>query len=98
LYLGRLLPEFFPKIFGKHEDESLDKIASENLFKELTKTINAELSKDGEKKPMSEDEVAHGFIKIANETMTRPIRSLTEAKGHDVCITLILYVRLSNSW
>lgn len=32
---------------------------------------------------MSEDEVAYGFIKIANETMTRPIRSLTEAKGHD---------------
>ncbi len=35
---------------------------------------------------MSEDEVAYGFIKIANETMTRPIRSLTESKGHDVCI------------
>jgi 5-oxoprolinase (ATP-hydrolysing) len=32
---------------------------------------------------MSPDEVAYGFIKIANETMTRPIRSLTEAKGHD---------------
>jgi 5-oxoprolinase (ATP-hydrolysing) len=27
--------------------------------------------------------VAYGFIKIANETMTRPIRSLTEARGHD---------------
>jgi 5-oxoprolinase (ATP-hydrolysing) len=32
---------------------------------------------------MSLDEVAYGFIKIANETMTRPIRSLTEARGHD---------------
>jgi 5-oxoprolinase (ATP-hydrolysing) len=32
---------------------------------------------------MTADEVAYGFIKIANETMTRPIRSLTEAKGHD---------------
>ena len=32
---------------------------------------------------MSIDEVADGFLAVANETMTRPIRSLTEAKGHD---------------
>ena len=78
LYLGRLLPDFFPKIFGKNEDEGLDKDASEKLFGELTKKINKETEKS-----MSADEVAYGFIKIANETMTRPIRSLTEAKGHD---------------
>lgn len=30
---------------------------------------------------MSLDEVAYGFIKVANETMARPIRSLTEARG-----------------
>ena len=78
LFLGRLLPEFFPKIFGKHEDEGLDLEASKTLFKELTQDINSSTGKD-----MSADEVAYGFIKIANETMTRPIRSLTEAKGHD---------------
>lgn len=77
------MPDFFPKIFGKYEDEGLDEKASEKLFQELTETINKELSKDGKKKSMSADEVAYGFIKIANETMTRPIRSLTEAKGHD---------------
>lgn len=80
LFLGRLLPDFFPKIFGKNEDEGLDTAASEKLFKELTQQINKEL---GREKSMSEDEVAYGFIKIANETMTRPIRSLTEARGHD---------------
>jgi 5-oxoprolinase (ATP-hydrolysing) len=78
LYLGRLLPDFFPKIFGKNEDEGLDKAASEKLLGELTERINKETGKE-----MSVDEVAYGFIKIANETMTRPIRSLTEAKGHD---------------
>lgn len=83
LFLGRLLPDFFPKIFGKNEDEGLDQEASKKLFEELTKTINNELAQDGGKKPMTADEVAYGFIKIANETMTRPIRSLTEAKGHD---------------
>jgi 5-oxoprolinase (ATP-hydrolysing) len=78
LLLGRLLPDFFPKIFGKNEDEGLDRDASEKLFKELTEQINKETGKS-----LSADEVAYGFIKIANETMTRPIRSLTEAKGHD---------------
>lgn len=34
-------------------------------------------------KNLSADEVAYGFLTVANETMTRPIRSITEAKGHD---------------
>ena len=83
LYLGRLLPDFFPKIFGKNENEGLDRVASEKLFAELTDSINKEIAKERDEKKMSADEVAYGFIKIANETMTRPIRSLTEAKGHD---------------
>jgi 5-oxoprolinase (ATP-hydrolysing) len=78
LFLGRLLPEFFPKIFGKNENEGLDVQASEKLLQDLTEQINKENSKN-----MSADEVAYGFLTVANETMTRPIRSLTEAKGHD---------------
>ncbi|KAK9447465.1 Hydantoinase B/oxoprolinase-domain-containing protein [Limtongia smithiae] len=80
LLLGRLVPEFFPKIFGPHENDGLDIEASERLFMELTATINAELGPGHE---MSVDQVAHGFIKVADETMIRPIRALTEAKGYD---------------
>lgn len=83
LFLGRLLPDFFPKIFGKTEDQGLDETASEKLFKQLTEDINKEIASNDKEKEMNPDEVAYGFIKIANETMTRPIRSLTEAKGHD---------------
>jgi 5-oxoprolinase (ATP-hydrolysing) len=78
LFLGRLLPDFFPKIFGKNEDEGLDVQASEKLLQELAQQINKENDSN-----MSADEVAYGFLTVANETMTRPIRSLTEAKGHD---------------
>ncbi|KAK6950857.1 hypothetical protein Daesc_007385 [Daldinia eschscholtzii] len=78
LFLGRLLPEFFPKIFGKNEDEGLDFEASKKVIQELTDQINKETGKN-----MSLDEVAYGFLTIANEAMTRPIRSITEAKGHD---------------
>ncbi|KAL8938856.1 MAG: hypothetical protein Q9216_003672 [Gyalolechia sp. 2 TL-2023] len=83
LFLGRLLPEFFPKIFGEKEDQGPDIEASEQLFHELTDQINKEVANESHDKKMTVDEVAYGFIKIANETMTRPIRSLTEAKGHD---------------
>ena len=83
LFLGRLLPDFFPKIFGKTEDQALDSSASEKLFTQLAEQINKEVAKGNDEKKMNADEVAYGFIKIANETMTRPIRSLTEAKGHD---------------
>lgn len=83
LFLGRLLPDFFPKIFGKNEDEGLDADASEKLFKELAEQINKEVAGGNKEKEMSLDDIANGFIKIANETMTRPIRSLTEARGHD---------------
>lgn len=78
LFLGRLLPGFFPKIFGKNEDEALDTEASRKVLQELTDQINQETGKN-----MSIDEVAYGFLTVANETMTRPIRSITEAKGHD---------------
>ena len=33
--------------------------------------------------PLSVEEVAIGFIKVANEAMCRPIRALTQAKGYD---------------
>ncbi|KAH9900168.1 Hydantoinase B/oxoprolinase-domain-containing protein [Xylariomycetidae sp. FL2044] len=78
LFLGRLLPKFFPKIFGKKEDEGLDYEASKKVIEELTEQVNKETGKN-----MSLDEVAYGFLTIANEAMTRPIRSITEAKGHD---------------
>ena len=78
LFLGRLLPGFFPKIFGAHEDEGLDAAASEAALRQLAEQVNRETGKH-----MGVDEVAYGFLTVANEAMTRPIRSITEAKGHD---------------
>lgn len=78
LFLGRLLPEFFPKIFGPNEDEGLDPEASKKVLQELADQVNKETGKN-----LTVDEVAYGFLTVANETMTRPIRSITEAKGHD---------------
>lgn len=47
---------------------------------EFRATQDEETSK---RSSLSVAEVAMGFIKVANETMCRPIRALTQAKGYD---------------
>jgi len=84
LFLGRLVPETFPHIFGPKENEPLDPDASAQKFSLLTKEIREFMrGQDPAASEISADEVAYGFIKVANEAMCRPIRALTLAKGHD---------------
>ncbi|CAK9794957.1 OPLAH [Anthophora quadrimaculata] len=83
LALGRLLPEYFPKIFGPNENEPLDKSRTMEAFETLTNQINEFLEKTSQGGKMTVEEVAMGFIRVANETMCRPIRALTQAKGYD---------------
>lgn len=87
LVLGRILPEFFPKIFGKTEDLPLDFEGSSTAFKKLTEEVNEFLSHqsggDVKREHLTVEQVAMGFITVANEAMCRPIRALTEARGHD---------------
>jgi 5-oxoprolinase (ATP-hydrolysing) len=40
LILGRLIPDYFPKIFGPSEDQPLDVEASRQKFEVLAKEIN----------------------------------------------------------
>ncbi|KKY20779.1 putative 5-oxoprolinase (atp-hydrolysing) [Phaeomoniella chlamydospora] len=77
LFLGRLVPESFPRIFGPTENEPLDEDIVREKFLELTAKINAETGGS-----LSAEEIACGFLDVANEAMCRPIRALTEAKGH----------------
>lgn len=81
LLLGRLQPEYFPKIFGKSEDQPLDAKATKSKFEELAKEVNEELKDRG---TMSLDEIAYGYLKVANTLMAKPIRAITEARGYDV--------------
>ncbi|XP_058035036.1 5-oxoprolinase isoform X5 [Ahaetulla prasina] len=80
LCLGRLLPSHFPHIFGPDEKQPLSHKASLQAFQALTDEVKA----SGEARPdLSVEEVAMGFILVANEAMCRPIRALTQARGHD---------------
>lgn len=88
LCLGRLLPEYFPHIFGPSENMPLDYQATIVAFEKLTAEVNEFLKTQhsdhhGTFTPMTKEEVGLGFIRVANETMCRPIRALTQAKGYD---------------
>ncbi|XP_069771231.1 5-oxoprolinase isoform X2 [Narcine bancroftii] len=91
LCLGRLLPDYFPRIFGATEDQPLWREGTLQGFQKVAKQVNTFLSsqsqhiagKSSNRSQMTLEEVALGFIRVANESMCRPIRALTQAKGHD---------------
>lgn len=83
LVLGRLFPEFFPKIFGPSENEPLDVEATMSEFLRITDTINQYNSEASKAEHLSVQQVAIGFIRVANEAMCRPIRALTQSRGFD---------------
>lgn len=55
LLLGRLIPDYFPKIFGKSEKEPLDVQASKVAFEKVAKQINAD-----HEKQLELDEIVYG--------------------------------------
>jgi len=73
--LGRVIPKFFPKIFGATEDQPLDRKGAEDAFRRLITKNSIESSIES---------FAYGFVKVANEAMCRPIRNLTQMKGFDL--------------
>ena len=83
LILGRIQPDYFPHIFGPTEDQSLDLEAARNAMEELTRRINDHCQQAGQA-PMSVEQVAMGFIRVANETMVRPIREISVMRGFDI--------------
>ncbi|KAL5711476.1 5-oxoprolinase (ATP-hydrolyzing) [Ranunculus cassubicifolius] len=84
LILGTVIPDYFPSIFGPNENQPLDVEATRAEFEKLADSINSyRKSQDPSAKSMSVEEIALGFVNVANETMCRPIRQLTEMKGHE---------------
>ena len=78
LVLGRILPQEFPSIFGPNENEPLDVEGSRKAFAQLMQD-----HKDMDKSKTLE-ELAYGYLQVANEAMCRPIRNLTQMKGFDI--------------
>jgi len=83
LVLGRIQPDYFPKIFGPTEDQLLDLDASRAAMTRLTERVNAFYA-DTQRQPLSMEQVALGFLQVANEVMVRPIREISVMRGFDI--------------
>ena len=73
--VGKLMAEFFPKIFGPQQNLPLDTDGVRTAFAELAREIG-----DGR----SGEDVADGFIKIAVENMANAIKKISVQRGYDV--------------
>ena len=73
--LGKLLPEFFPAIFGPGQNQPLDVDRVRELFTALAAEIG-----DGR----SPEAVADGFIRIAVANMVEAIKKISVQRGYDV--------------
>ena len=78
--VGKLLPDFFPKIFGPHQDQPLDAAAVRHDFNNLAQKVRL----SGGSINMSAEEIADGFIKIAVENMANAIKKISVQRGYDV--------------
>jgi len=83
LVLGRLHPDYFPQIFGPQENEPLDRASARTVLQSLTDQINDETASTGQS-GWTVEEVALGFLRVANETMIRPIREVSVQRGFDI--------------
>jgi len=72
---GRLIPDFFPKIFGPRQNKPIDADAIRKSFADLAREIG-----DGR----TPEQVADGFIHIAVENMANAIKKISVQRGYDV--------------
>ncbi len=73
--LGKLMPEFFPRIFGGTRDQPIDAAAVRTAFAALANEIGG---------GRSCEEIADGFIRIAVENMANAIKKISVQRGYDV--------------
>jgi 5-oxoprolinase (ATP-hydrolysing) len=71
--VGKIQPRYFPKVFGRAANESLDGDAVRERFTALAARTGR-----------SAEDVAEGFINIAVQQMANAIKKISVARGYDV--------------
>ncbi|HEY2929313.1 hydantoinase B/oxoprolinase family protein [Piscinibacter sp.] len=77
--VGKIQPAYFPKVFGPHANESLDRDVVVAKFSAMAAEIERAT---GVKR--SAEQVAEGFIDIAVGAMANAIKKISVARGYDV--------------
>jgi len=77
--LGKLQPDYFPKVFGPNADEPLDVTAVRDGFSRMASDIARQTGQ-----PFSPEQVAEGFLSIAVDNMANAIKHISTQRGYDV--------------
>lgn len=77
--VGKIQAEFFPSVFGKKGNETLDTKLVQRRFKELAHKINQATELN-----YSSEQVAEGFLNVAVENMANAIKKISVQRGYDV--------------
>src|SRR5512141_2998636 len=77
--LGKIQPEFFPRVFGPSGDEPLDAEVVRQKFAALADEIGMATGR-----PQSALAVAEGYVRIAVANMANAIKFISVQRGHDV--------------
>jgi 5-oxoprolinase (ATP-hydrolysing) len=77
--LGKIQPEFFPRVFGPQGDAPLDTTVVQEKFAALAQTIRAATGE-----VLTPHQVAEGFVRVAVENMANAIKKISVERGHDI--------------
>jgi 5-oxoprolinase (ATP-hydrolysing) len=73
--VGKLIPDYFPQIFGSTQDQPIDAAAVQAAFAALAVEVGGGRTRE---------EIADGFIRIAVENMANAIKKISVQRGYDV--------------
>ncbi|HEX6010662.1 MAG TPA: hydantoinase/oxoprolinase family protein, partial [Geminicoccaceae bacterium] len=79
LMVGKLLPEFFPRVFGPGADQPLDAEVVRAAFAALAQEVHKATGIE-----RSPEELAQGCLAIANDNMANAIKEISIQRGIDV--------------
>lgn len=77
--LGKIQPQYFPAVFGRDADLSLDREIVVSKFEQLAQTISSATGNYS-----TPERVASGFIAIAVANMANAIKKISLQRGYDV--------------
>ncbi|MEK9777376.1 MAG: hydantoinase/oxoprolinase family protein, partial [Quisquiliibacterium sp.] len=77
--LGKIQPEYFPQVFGPGGDQQIDLAVVRQGFVALAERISRETGTT-----MSAEQVAQGFVDIANANMANAIKKISVQRGYDI--------------
>ncbi|MFN8869291.1 MAG: hydantoinase B/oxoprolinase family protein [Pseudomonadota bacterium] len=81
--LGRIQPQWFPRVFGPSGDQPLDRDGVVARFEAMAAQVRRQSSGSGGREVTAES-LAEGFVQIAVQNMANAIKRISVARGYDV--------------